>query len=198
MKMKSDGKEFYRATWLVMAAWLGTHGILQGQDANASKQPEVGQRAIDFELPLVNGEGYLSLRDTYKEGPTVVIFLRGFPGYQCPICSRQVSSMVNRAKVLAGAAHRVVLVYPGPAEGLDRRAEEFLGSRRLPLPLVLVRDDDLSVVNQWGLRWNSPRETAYPATFVLDQYGRVTWKKVSGSHGERSSTEDILKELRKL
>lgn len=159
---------------------------------------EVGQRAIDFELPLVHSEGYLSLSETFKGGPTVVIFLRGYPGYQCPLCSSQVSSLVNRAKALGQAADRIVLVYPGPSEGLERQAEQFLGSRRLPDPLVLVRDDDMRVTEAWGLRWNRNRETAYPSTFVLDRFGKIAWKKVSQSHAERSSVEEILKELRKL
>ncbi len=163
-----------------------------------SAQPEVGQRAIDFELPIVNGEGYVSLSDTYKAGPTVLIFLRGYPVYQCPIDSTQVNSLVNRAKVLSQSAHRVVLVYPGAAKGLERHAEQFLASRKMPEPLVIVRDDDMNVVNQWGVRWDDHGETAYPATFVLDQYGRIAWKKVSRSHAERSSIEEILKELRKL
>ena len=190
-----------KSTWilfLAIAAWHGTLANSYGQGANASVQPEVGQRAIDFELTIVKGEGYLSLSDTYKEGPTVLIFLRGLPVYKCTIDASQVNALVNRAKVLAQSAHRVVLVYPGRAEGLERHAEQFLASRKLPEPLVIVRDDDMNIVNQWGLRWDSPRETAYPATFVLDQYGRIAWKKVSRSHAERSSIEEILKELRKL
>lgn len=183
---------------LVGSLAFGALASCWGQDVVGAQPLEVGQRAIDFELPIVKGEGYLSLSETYKGGPTVVVFLRGYPGYQCPICSRQVSSLVNRAKALNQAAHRIVLVYPGPGEKLEQQAEDFIGSRRLPSPIVLVRDDDMRVAQQWGVRWNKPRETTYPSTFVLDQYGRIAWKKVSRSHGERSSVEEILKELRKL
>lgn len=186
---------------IALAIWVAacvSPSVTFGQDSTGSQQPEVGQLAIDFELPIVKGEGYLSLSETYKTGPTVVIFLRGYPGYQCPICSRQVSDLVNRAKGLAQASHRVVLVYPGSAKGLEKNSEQFMGSRRLPEPLIMVRDDDMKVVERWGLRWNAKGETAYPATFVLDQYGRIAWKKVSRSHAERSSVEEILKELRKL
>lgn len=187
------------AVCLVVGVQMDSQQSVWAQGSTPSgQQPGVGQRAIDFELPLVKEEGYLSLSDTYKQGPTVVIFLRGFPGYQCPICTSQVGSLINRAKALSQAAHRVVLVYPGAAKNLDRQAEQFLSARQLPPPLVLVRDDAMQVVEQWGLRWNASRETAYPATFVLDRYGRVAWKKVATSHAERSSVEEILKELRKL
>jgi peroxiredoxin len=169
-----------------------------GEEAARAKVPEVDKRAPDFELPVVGSDGFLKLSDECKEGPTVVIVVRGFPGYQCPLCSSQMAALANRAKALGQAAHRVIVVYPGKADELQSHAETFMGSRKLPKPLVIVRDDDMEMVESWGLRWDAPHETAYPATFVFDTNGRVRWKKVSHSHGERSSVEEILRELRKL
>ena len=177
---------------------LGMACIVSADEEKVVAQPKVGERAINFELPVVGEKRFLTLTDEYKEGPVVVIVLRGYPGYQCPLCNRQVSSLVNRARVLGNEAHRVILVYPGESSGLDRRAEQFMGSRNLPDPLVVVRDDGMSMVEDWGLRWDAINETAYPATFVVDQNGRIAWKKVSDSHAGRSTTEEILKELRKL
>lgn len=186
--------------------WIGalllllplTASVARADEEKTVPRPEVGERAIDFELPIVGEKSFLTLSDEYKEGPVVVIVLRGYPGYQCPLCNRQVSSLANRARVLSNEAHKVILVYPGESSGLDRRAEQFMGSRRLPKPLVVVRDDGMKMVNDWGLRWDAINETAYPATFVVDQNGRISWQKVSDSHAGRSTTEEILKELRKL
>ena len=164
----------------------------------ATQQQAVGDRVIDFELPVVGGEEYITLSDEYKQGAVVVIVLRGYPGYQCPLCTRQVGSLANRAKALAKEAHRVILVYPGEPTLLERHAEQFLGSRSLPEPLIIVRDAGMKVVDQWGLRWQARNETAYPATYVVDKNGRIRWKKVSQSHAGRSTVEEILKELRKL
>lgn len=167
--------------------------------ARAADEPlDVGQKVTDFELPVVGDDGYVMLSDEYKQGPVVVIVLRGYPGYQCPLCSGQVASLANRAKALAKNAHRVILVYPGPATELERHAEEFMGARSLPEPLVLVRDADMNMVDDWGLRWDAVKETAYPSTYVIDASGRVAWKKVSTSHAGRSTAEEILKELQKL
>jgi peroxiredoxin len=166
--------------------------------ATAAEQQDVGDRVIDFELPVVGGEEYLSLRDEYEQGAVVVIVLRGYPGDQCPVCRGQVRSLANRAKGLAQQAHRVILVYPGEGTLLKRHAEQFMGSRSLPQPLVLVRDDEMKMVASWGLRWRAHRETAYPATYIIDRNGRIRWKKVSESHAGRSTVEEILKELRKL
>ena len=194
MLMLTDSRGFLASLLMVLAVALPA----MADEATSASQPEVGERAIDFELPVVGQKSFLTLSDEYKEGPVVVIVLRGYPGYQCPLCNRQVSSLANRARVLSNEAHRVILVYPGEPTLLERHAEQFMGSRSLPKPLIIVRDEGMEMVEDWGLRWDAINETAYPATFVVDQNGRIAWKKVSDSHAGRSTTEEILKELRKL
>ncbi len=180
------------------AVALATAATLIAAPPQNKSRPAVGEKAPDFDLPIVGEDGFIELSDQYDQGAVVVIVLRGYPGYQCPICSQQVSSLANRAKALRQQAHRVILVYPGDGSSLERKAEQFLGSRSLPDPLVLVRDQDMKLVDRWGLRWKKTRETAYPATYVIDSNGRIRWSKVSDSHAGRSSVEEILRELRKL
>jgi peroxiredoxin len=176
---------------LFPASWLPAN--------NAGPQPPaVGEKAANFELPVVGADDYIELKQQYASQPVVVVVLRGYPGYQCPLCNRQVGALINRAKALAKAAGKVILVYPGEPTELERHAEQFLGSRTVPEPLVLVRDPDMKMVTQWGLRWNAPRETAYPATFVINKSGRVAWSKISKSHAGRSTVAEILRELRKI
>ncbi len=161
-----------------------------------------GDKAPDFELPIQGRDEYVTLSQLTAEGPVVVVVLRGYPGYQCPICNRQVGSMINRAAALSRALgpqpNRVVLVYPGEEDGLQRHADAFLGSRRLPAPLVLVRDPGMEMIKSWNLRWNGRRETAYPAAYLIGSGRRVKWAKVSDSHGGRASVEEILQAIRKL
>ena len=101
-------------------------------------------------------------------------------------------------KTIGELAHRVILVYPGEPDELQRHADEFIGSRSIPDPLVIVRDPDMQMVTEWGLRWDAPRETAYPATFVINKNRRVAFAKVSKSHAGRTTPDEILRELRKL
>tara|TARA_R110002049_G_scaffold4601_4_gene31923 strand:- start:171817 stop:172380 length:564 start_codon:yes stop_codon:yes gene_type:complete len=173
---------------------------LAADAATKNERPAVGDKAPDFDLPIVGSDEdeYLQLHKEVEKGPVVVIVLRGYPGYQCPLCSRQVGSLINRAKALSQAAHRVVLVYPGEPDLLQRHADEFIGSRAVPDPIVMVRDPGMKMVNEWGLRWNAPRETAYPATYVIKKNGRIAWAKISDSHAGRSTTDEIVTELRKL
>jgi hypothetical protein len=47
------------------------------------------------------------------------------------------------------------------------------------------------------LRWDAPRETAYPATFVLDKNRLVRFAKISHTHGDRTKASDVLAEVKK-
>lgn len=190
--------DMIRLCWLGCGITILASGVAIAEDPPPPKQLEVGERALDFELPVVGRDEYLSLRDENKDGPVVVVVLRGYPGYQCPLCTQQLSSLRNRAAALAKVARRVIVVYPGEGTLLQRHSEQFIGSRSMPDPLVIVRDQDMKMVTEWGLRWDVPRETAYPATYVIDRNGRVRWLKVSDNHAGRASVEEMLHELRKL
>lgn len=183
---------------LALVFCLGNAGLHGFAGEPIIAQQKVGDRIKDFELPIVGTKDLLSLSEEYRRGPVVVVMLRGYPGYQCQLCLRQVSSLANRSSSLKALAARVILVYPGDSPDLEKRAEKFKGSRRLPAPLVLVRDDQMKTVRAWGLRWDKHHETTYPATYLVDRNGDIRWKKVSRSHAERSTAEEILKELRKL
>ncbi|MEM9644502.1 MAG: peroxiredoxin family protein [Planctomycetota bacterium] len=191
---------FSMGTTDAIAQGLGAvQSLTTGGGASPAKQPGVGDEAAEFELAIVgNPAKTVSLKKSIADGPVVVVVLRGYPGYQCPVCSRQVADIRNRAKQLGQLASKVILVYPGPASGLEAHAKEFKGSQKMPEPMVMVSDPDMSMVSEWGLRWDAPRETAYPSTFVIDKDGKVAWSLISDNHRGRSRVTDIVAALRKL
>jgi hypothetical protein len=75
------------------------------------------------------------------------------------------------------------------------RAEEFITGKTLPANFHLWIDPDYSFTNAWHLRWDAPRETAYPSTFVIAPDGKIRFAKISKTHGDRASAEDVLKAL---
>ena len=96
----------------------------------------------------------------------------------------------------AALGAQVLLVYPGPSAELDQRAREFLAKQNpLPANLHLVIDPDYKFTNQYGLRWDAPQETAYPSTFLVNRSGMVFFRKISHSHGDRTTASDILTKL---
>lgn len=160
--------------------------------------PQVGETAKDFSLPNLEGESR-TLKGALGSGPVVLVVLRGFPGYQCPLCNRQVGQLLSKQADFAKAGARIVLIYPGPSSvDLKAKAIEFKKDRTLPAGYEMLLDQDYTMVNAYGLRWDAPKETAYPSTFVLDSKGKIAFAKVSNSHGGRAGADEILEALAKL
>lgn len=163
--------------------------------AALAQTPAVGATAPDFTLSTPLGKP-VELARLNNGGNVVLVVLRGYPGYQCPYCVRQVHDFAEHAAGFAAKHTTVLLVYPGPPAELDQHAKEFLARQAdLPANIVLVSDPDYKVTNQYGLRWDAPHETAYPSTFILDRKGRITFEKISHGHGDRSTAEDLLPQL---
>jgi len=161
----------------------------------AAQTPVVGAKAPDFRLSTPSGRSVQMSKEQHGQS-LVLIVLRGYPGYQCPYCVKQVREFVARAADFAAKNARVLLVYPGPPADLDQHAKEFLEKQAdLPANVVLVTDPDYAATNLYGLRWDAPHETAYPSTFILDKTGTIMFEKISRSHGDRLSAQDTLDNL---
>ena len=170
--------------------------IMAAMPLAAAAPPAVGQKAPDFSLSTVQGKNIRLSEDTGK-GTVVLVVLRGFPGYQCPFCNRQVQDFIKNSPGFADTGARVLMVYPGPPQDLNMRADEFLQGKTLPANFNLVLDPGYTFTNQYGLRWDAPKETAYPSTFVIDREGVVRFAKISKEHGGRTTAPEILEELRR-
>ena len=158
--------------------------------------PSVGTTAPDFSAKTPDGKT-VTLTEVEHHGKVALIFLRGFPGYQCPYCTKQVHDFVEHSADFHAAHAQVLLVYPGPPADLDQHAKEFLAKQaNLPANVTLVTDPDYTLTNLYHLRWDAPHETAYPSTFVLSPDGRVTFVHISRAHGDRTSSADVLAALK--
>jgi peroxiredoxin len=162
---------------------------------SVAQTPDVGHKAPGFTLATPDGRP-VTLSELTTKGPVVLVVLRGFPGYQCPFCVRQVHDFIENADKFAALGTQVLLVYPGPPAELDQKAKEFL-TKQNPLPpgISLVIDPDYKFTNQYGLRWDAPHETAYPTTFLIDRHDTIFFRKISKEHGDRTTASEILAEL---
>ena len=160
-----------------------------------AQTPATGDKAPNFTLLTPTGSS-VSLESETRKGTTVLVILRGFPGYQCPYCVRQVHDFAEHASDFAAKKVRVLFVYPGPPAALDDHAKEFLTKEAdLPANIQLVVDPDYRVTNLYGLRWDAPHETAYPSAFILDKHRTIKFEKISHTHGDRTTAEDVLKQI---
>lgn len=173
---------------------LKTILVLSFSFALLAATPEVNSKAPDFTLNSLQGKA-VKLSDEMKKGSVVLVVLRGYPGYQCPLCNRQVQEFIANGPAFAKAGARLLLVYPGPGDSLNMRAEEFVKDKMLPTNFTMVLDPDYKFTNLYDLRWDAPKETAYPSTFILNGSGVVTFAKVGRTHGGRTSAAELLEHL---
>ena len=164
--------------------------------ASAGEPPQAGAVAPDFSLNTMDAKSVTLSAETAKQ-PVVLVVLRGWPGSQCPLCTRQVHEFAAHAEAFAGKA-RVIMVYPGPAQDLSAHAEQFLKDKQWPKDFIFLTDPDYAFTKSFGLRWDAPGETAYPSTFVIDTKDRVQFVKISKSHGDRTTSAEVLAALARL
>jgi peroxiredoxin len=189
-----------QTTWrAILAATLAFLVCANSPVLSAAEIPKVGDKAPDFTLKTLDDQT-VTLSALTAKSNVVLVLLRGWPGYQCPVCDRQVQDFINSKSDFAEAKAQVVFVYPGPAEDLKAHAQEFKDwkNKQWPGEFLYVLDPDYTMVNAYALRWDAPKETAYPSTFVIDNRGVVRFAKVSHSHGDRTKAADVLAEVKKL
>jgi peroxiredoxin len=64
-----------------------------------------GDRAPDFELPAADRDGRISLSDSYRRGPVLLLLLRGL---YCAFCRRHISQLRSSCDLLQGAGIRML------------------------------------------------------------------------------------------
>lgn len=175
-----------------VVGWCGLVGVTAavGQPTG----PKVGERAADFTLRDTKGQAS-TLSQAVEHGPVVVVVGRGWPGYQCPFCTRQYGEFMRNAGALRKAGASVWWIYPGPADDLAMHADAFTAGADVPANFRVLVDPGYAFTNAYGLRWDAPKETAYPATFVIDRQRIVRFANVSLEHGGRTRVADVLASL---
>ena len=180
----------------VCALTISTLILATSQAADVFSPPAVGDEAAEFELESLSSGEKVSLKETLKTSPVVLVILRGYPGYQCPICNRQVGELISKKEAFEGV--RVLLVYPGPDDQLKAKAKEFMGKKTLPGNFDLLLDPGLKVTTAYNLRWDAERETSYPSTFVINKEGQMTYAVVSVTHGGRPPVSEVINAVKAL
>lgn len=156
--------------------------------------PEVGDTAPNFVVHTLDGKP-VELHQAMRGRTTVLVVLRGWPGYQCPFCTTQVYEYVEHASAFQAQNVGVIIIYPGPSEQLAAHAKEFLEDKHWPSSFTFAIDPEYAFTEQYGLRWSARGETAYPSTFIIDGDGKIQFCHVSHEHGDRVGAAAVLRFL---
>ena len=180
-----------------IVAALAMAALAAAGTAMAAATPAVGAKAPDFTLAGADGT-QVTLSTELQRGPVVLIVGRGWPGYQCPFCTRQFAELRSRAQEIEAAGARVLWIYPGPSDYLVAHAKDFTAGTAVPANFRVLIDPGYVFTDAYGLRWDAPNETAYPATLVIDRTAIVRFAQVSRAHGGRTPVADVLAALAAL
>jgi peroxiredoxin len=170
--------------------------LLSAVSLAAGATPAIGEKPPNFKLATLEGKS-VQLSDYLEKGPVVLVALRGYPGYQCPYCNRQVQDFITNSEKFKELGAHVLLIYPGPPGDLKTKGAEFLKDKKLPDNFDLLLDPGYTFTSLYGLRWNAPNETAYPSTFLIDKRGQVVFLKIVKEHGARTTAAEVLDALPK-
>jgi peroxiredoxin len=181
---------------LATVLWLPLQKAAGAEKYNY-RLPELGEQAKDFELSNLNGKKF-RLSELLKKGPVVVVLLRGYPGHFCPYCEQQIKRLKSHSVKIRDAKATVLLVYPSSRFTLKTFAEKFRDDQVLPAHFHLLLDEEHQFIDAYHLEWKDSKETVFPTTLVIDTDGKIKFKKISMTHGNRATPEEVLQALHEL
>jgi peroxiredoxin len=169
-----------------------------------SQALQVGDLAPDLTLPDALNQP-VRLSTLWQRGPLVLIFYRG--GW-CPYCNLELRAWQQQLSALQHLGAQLVAVSPQTPDNSLSTAEKnelafpvlsdsalqaataFGVGFEMPQELINLYSsvgNDLPVLNGNG-RWVLP----LPATYVIDQNGRITYAHIEADYRERAEPGDVL------
>jgi thioredoxin-dependent peroxiredoxin len=108
--MKSKAHSFRVAYAVTFVASLM---LALGAASSVAAVPKVGDGAPNFTLKTLD-DIPVELKQIASDSAVVIVVLRGWPGYQCPLCTRQVQDFVAKAPEFEQRKARILMVYLVP------------------------------------------------------------------------------------
>lgn len=176
--------------------------------SSEAKGLQAGDTAYLFTAIDQNNKVY-DLSESLKKGPVVVVFYRG---QWCPVCSKHLSNLQDSLELIYKKGASVVAVSPEKPEYLNKT------TKKTGAKFSLVYDEDYKISNGYGatFRPDSATRALYntllkadlknahsddseqlpvPATYIIDQSGKITWVHFNPDYKKRASVVDIVKNL---
>jgi peroxiredoxin len=124
----------------------------------------------------------LELASLWEKQRVVVVFYRG---HWCPHCKQQLGDLNQHQKQLAEREAIVVAISSDPP------ADAAELHRKLGLTFEVYSDPELAVITKWGVD-DYGKGIARPATFVVEQGGAISYRKVGEKASDHPSIDELL------
>ncbi|MCM5662998.1 peroxiredoxin-like family protein [Galbibacter mesophilus] len=174
----------------------------------AEKTIQKGDTFPNTTLPNAKGEK-VSLKELNSDKKLIISFYRG--GW-CPYCNLELKALQNSLEEFKANGAELVAISPEtPDNSLSTSEKNELDFEVLSdvnnvfakeLGLVFGLPEDLKAIyDQFGIdvkkhNENDDYELPMPATFVLDENGKVIYQFVNEDYTKRADTEEILKAIK--
>lgn len=147
-------------------------GVVASMRSGVVEPPKVGERAPAIELKTPGGTSVM-LSGLVKDGPAVVLASRGWPGYQCLLCTRQVREYLEAARISPGRGQRRSYDYL-VGGGAGEHAAQLRGRPGMAGALPVRRRSRASDGGSVRAPVGCPgRDHSDPTTLVVDREGLV-------------------------
>lgn len=176
----------------------------------ANQALAVGDTAPDFELPDATGKR-VRLGELLEQGPVVINFYRG---EWCPYCNLELRAFQNLLPEFKQAGAALVAISPElPDHSLsvtEKHSLEFtvlsdVGNQvSRQYGLVFTLDATLQPLYQsFGIdiptsNGDDSYELPLPATYVIDQTGRIRYAFAEADYTQRAEPQDVLAVVNEL
>jgi len=181
------------------------YGVKEG---TVFKPLSVGQSAPDFILNDVTGEPR-DLKEILKSGPVALVFYRG---NWCPHCNKHLAALEAGMDRLSEYDVQLVAISPETPENAAKMVEKTNTSAT-----VLI-DQHGDVMKAYGVSFeltdalkdrfqtamdfdfetehaSGKAELPVPATYLLDDNGKIIYRHFEPAYNERSTVDDLLAAL---
>ncbi|HCC30340.1 MAG TPA: alkyl hydroperoxide reductase [Marinilabiliales bacterium] len=149
------------------------------------------------------------LNEAIKSGSVVVIFYRGF---WCPFCNKHLAQIQDSLSLITDKGVTVVAISPEKPEYLDKMTDKTGAKFRLlydegykiadAYDVTFTPDSKQLFVYNTVLSGNlkdthsdDSQRLPIPATYIIDKNGTIVWRQFDPDYKNRSTVDDILKNL---
>ncbi len=171
---------------------------------------KVGKKIPEFTLYDIEAKAYTN-EDLLKEGPIVIMFYRG--GW-CPYCTKSLANLSDSLSFIEAAGAKVYAVSPQQPYGMEKTQEKsdtkilLLEDRKGEMMKAFdvafhVTDKYKEKLMAFAMvdltEYNMSEEAMLPvpATYVIDQEGKVLYRHFDYDYSKRATAKDIIEALNK-
>ncbi|NCT17847.1 MAG: alkyl hydroperoxide reductase [Flavobacteriaceae bacterium CG_4_8_14_3_um_filter_34_10] len=175
-----------------------------------AKGLQIGEYVKDFNAKDLYDQNY-NLSNALKNGPIVVIFIRG---QWCPFCNKHLKQLQESLPLIYAYGANVVIVSPEKSEFIKKTIQ------KTGAEFTILYDEDYKIADTFDVTFKPDKFELFmynkilgaklkeshsdeserlpiPATFILDVQGKIVWRHFDSNHKKRSKINDILNNIPK-